>query len=65
MLGNVYFFMHMYILSINYIQSGSGTLVRNGFFILEPPNGGVAYGRFGHAVEPLGDLNNDGFQGAF
>ena len=57
--------MHMYLLSINFIQSGSGTFARNAFFILDPPNGGVAYGRFGHAVEPLGDLNADGFQGAF
>ena len=65
MLGNVYFFMHMYILSIDFIQSGSGTLSPTSLFVLEPPNGGVAYGRFGHAIEPLGDLNNDGFQGTF
>ena len=30
---------------------------------MEPPNTGVPYGRFGHAIEPLGDLNADGFNG--
>nr|WEL12720.1 integrin alpha 5 [Halisarca dujardinii] len=38
-----------------------GTIISSAVFILEPPNGGVAYGRFGHAIKAMGDLNADGF----
>jgi hypothetical protein len=45
----------------NQLEAGSGTIPNTASFILEPPNTGVPYGRFGHAIEPLGDLNADGF----
>ena len=33
--------------------------------VLNAPGGGVAYSRFGHAIAPLGDLDDDGFDGKY
>ena len=33
--------------------------------VLTAPGGGVAYSRFGHAIAPLGDLDDDGFDGKY
>ena len=35
-------------------------MANNGHFLLE---GTISYGRFGHAIAPLGDLDNDGYPG--
>ena len=35
----------------------------NGFLNATRINGFAANSRFGNAIAPLGDLNNDGFQG--
>jgi hypothetical protein len=45
----------------NQVNQNVGSLESGQVIILEPPNTGVPYGRFGHAIEPLGDLNADGF----
>ena len=44
-------------------QNGIGSLDNNQVIILTAPGGGVAYSRFGHAIAPLGDLDDDGFDG--
>nr|WEL12721.1 integrin alpha V [Halisarca dujardinii] len=45
----------------NQVNQNAGSLDSSAVFILEPPNSGAAYGRFGHAIEAMGDLNADGF----
>ena len=47
-----------------FMQQNTGSLDSNVVTELTAPGGGVAYSRFGHAIAPLGDLDNDGFEGA-
>ena len=44
-------------------QNNIGSVMDNRRMTLTAPGGGVAYSRFGHAIAPLGDLDDDGFEG--
>ncbi len=46
------------------MQQNTGSLDSNIFTELTAPGEAVAYSRFGHAIAPLGDLDDDGFNGA-
>ena len=46
-------------------QNNIGSLSDTRRITLTAPGGGVAYSRFGHAIAPLGDLDADGFDGAY
>ena len=51
-------------LSLYIPQNNIGSLSDTRRIALTAPGGGVAYSRFGHAIAPLGDLDDDGFDGA-
>ena len=53
---------HFYVRAC--VQQNTGSLDSNVVTELNAPGGGVAYSRFGHAIAPLGDLDDDGFDGA-
>ena len=53
---------HLYVCA--FVQQNTGSLDSNVVTELTAPEGGVAYSRFGHAIAPLGDLDDDGFDGA-